>query len=423
MPSRRAVACVAGAALVLTALNLRPGVPSFGALLGEVQLATGMSSTLAGLVATLPPICFGLFGLVGGLLGRRFGTVPLLLSAMLLTIGGLAARIATDVPLVIVLFSVPALAGMALGNVLLPVAVRRWFPRQIGRATGMYSLSVTVGTALAAAVSVPIAQAAGSWRVGLGVWAVTPLLAIPPWLWLARRSTTAYAEPEEGQESDKELPLAAEEAAVVTAVAAPTTARVVTVHRHPKTWALTAFFGLQSLGAYVLFGWLPTIYRDAGITPGTAGLLLALVIMLGAPVSILLPELAGKRDDQRILVVGLLAATAAGYLGLLFAPSLAPWVWALLLGLGKGAFPLSLVLIGLRAATAAGTAQLSALSQGVGYLIAAGGPFATGMLYDATGSWTIPLLVLTGLLVPQLWCGLIAAKPGHVDDATGGGQR
>jgi MFS transporter, CP family, cyanate transporter len=402
---RRVVVLVAGAAILLTALSLRPAVTSFGALLREVQLATGMSSTVAGVLTTLPLICFGVFGLVGGWVGRRLGTAQALLAVAVLTALGLAARVATDVPLLVVLFSVPALVGMALGNVLLPVAVKRWFPRHIGRATGAYSMVMAVGAALGAAVSVPIAQVAGSWRAGLGMWAALALVAIPCWLWL--RSSNR------GGEEDVRLP---EEAVVLGVAEAHVGTQAVEVHRHLKSWALAGFFGLQAIGAYVLVGWLPTIYRDAGIDPHTAGLLLGLVMVLVAPISMLLPELAARRDDQRVLVLVLAASSTTGYIGLLVAPAGAPWVWAILLGGGFGAFPLALVLVGLRATTAEGTAQLSALSQGVGYLIAASGPFAIGALHDATGGWTWPLAVLIALLVPQLACGLAAAKPGYVDE-------
>jgi MFS transporter, CP family, cyanate transporter len=391
--SRRAVVLVAGTAIVLVALNLRPAVTSFGALLREVQEATGMSSTVAGVLTTLPPICFGAFGLVGGWFGRRLGTGPALLAAMALTAGGLAARVATDRPWVIVLFTVPALAGMAIGNVLLPVAVKRAFPRHVGRATGLYSMALALGTALAAALSVPIAQGLGTWRAGLGVWAVTPLLAVVPLLAIRRLAARAGA----------------------GADAVPRAVPPFLAYRHPTAWALAGFFGLQSLAAYVVMGWLPTIYRDAGVAPTTAGLLLALVMLLGAPISLALPELAARRDDQRSLVVGLAACAAGAYIGLLVAPAAAPVLWALLLGVGMGAFPLALVLIGLRSGTSDTTARLSAFSQGTGYLIAASGPLAMGALHDATGSWTPPLLVLIALLAPQLWCGLIAAKPGSVD--------
>jgi MFS transporter, CP family, cyanate transporter len=400
---RRAVVAVAGVAIVLTALNLRPAIPSVGALLREVQHATGMSSSTAGLLTSLPPVCFGVFGLAGGWLGRRFGTTTMLLAGMGLTTVGLLARVTSERPWLMVALTVPALAGLAFSNVLVPVAVKRWFPRHIGRATGVYSLCLSLGMATAAALSVPVAELAGTWRAGLGIWGLTALLAIPAWVWLRRQETLAAAVTAANGVKSKRTSRPSQ------------VAEAGSMRRSPKAWALAGFFGLQSLAAYVLFGWLPTIYQDAGISARGAGLLLALVIGLGVPISLLLPELASKRDDQRPFVVGLAAAAAAGYIGLLIAPLWAPWLWASLLGVGMGSFPLALLLIGLRARSSATTAQLSGLVQGAGYLIAASGPFAIGALHDFTGGWALPLMALIVLLVPQLWCGWIIARPGHVD--------
>jgi MFS transporter, CP family, cyanate transporter len=388
-------------AIFLTSVNLRPAVTSAGALLREVQLGTGMSGLEAGLLTTLPPVCFGAFGLLAGRLGRRFGTATTVALGLLLVAVSLVVRPMTDQAWWLLLWTVPALAGMAVGNVLLPVAVKRVFPTRVGRITGIYSFGLALGTAAAAGVTVPIATTAGSWRFGLAIWAVPALLAAIPWWWL--RVVRAPIPP----------PAAASATGAAPPPAAAPLARP--VHHGRQSWALAGFFGLQSLAAYVVMGWLPSIYQDAGIDPAHAGLLLALVVGIGAPISIVLPELAARRDDQRVWVVGLAAMAAAAYLGLLLAPAGAPVLWAVLLGVGMGAFPLALVLIGLRALTSEGTAKLSSLAQGAGYLLAASGPVAIGVLHDATDSWTPPLLVLLALLVPQVACGLVAGRAGHVD--------
>jgi MFS transporter, CP family, cyanate transporter len=390
-------ALLALAAIFLTSVNLRPAVTSAGALLRDVQAATGMSAVTAGVLTTLPPVCFGAFGLLAGRFGRRFGTARTVSVGLLVVAVSLVVRTLTDDGWWLVLWTVPALAGMAVGNVLLPVAVKGVFPTRVGRVTGLYSFGLAIGTAAAAGATVPIARAAGSWRVGLAIWAVPALLAAVPWWWLrtAPAVRAASASPPAPEPDGR--------------------ARSVPIHRGVLAWALAGFFGLQSLAAYVVMGWLPSIYQDAGIEPARAGLLLAIVIGIGAPISIVLPEMAARRPDQRPWVVGLAAMAAAAYLGLMVAPAAAPVLWAILLGTGMGAFPLALVLIGLRALTNEGTAKLSSLAQGAGYLLAASGPFAIGVLREATGSWTVPLLVLLGLLVPQVVCGLVAGREGHVD--------
>jgi MFS transporter, CP family, cyanate transporter len=402
----RAFAWLALVAIFLTAVNLRPAVTSAGALLREVQLGTGMSGFEAGLLTSLPPVCFGAFGLLAGRLGRRFGTATTVALGLLLVAVSLVVRTMTDQAWWLLLWTVPALAGMAVGNVLLPVAVKRVFPTRVGRVTGIYSFGLALGTAAAAGLTVPIATLASSWRFGLAIWAVPAILAAIPWWWL-RVVRAPIPIP---------TPAATTPAATTPAATPPAASPPARPLRHgPQSWALAGFFGLQSLAAYVVMGWLPTIYQDAGVDPARAGLLLALVVGIGAPISIVLPELAARRPDQRAWVVGLAAMAAAAYLGLILAPAGAPVLWAVLLGIGMGAFPLALVLIGLRALTSEGTAKLSSLAQGVGYLIAASGPMAIGLLRDATDSWTPPLLVLLALLVPQIGCGLVAGRAGHVD--------
>lgn len=384
---------------MLTAANLRPAVTSAGSLLPELRELTGLTAAASGLLTSLPPICFGLFGLVGARLGRRYGVAPTLVGAMVLTAVALVARVLVPSPAPLLLGTVAALAGMATGNVLLPVVVKRWFPDRVGAATGWYSVGLALGTAVAAAAAVPLADATGSVAMGLAAWAVPALLAALPWLWLRDRGSAARANPQAAVEP---LDRPARRA----------------LRRHPKALALLVYFGLQSSGAYALMGWLPTIYRDAGVAPDTAGALLALLMLVGVPVSLVLPVLAGRSDDQRRLVWTLGAMAVTGYTGLLLAPATTawlPWVWAVVLGVGMGAFPLALVLIGLRASGAAATAELSSFVQGGGYLVAAAGPFLIGVLSAASGGWDVPLLVLIGLQVPQVAAGTLVARPGAVD--------
>ena len=390
---------VAAVAIVLTAANLRPAVTSAGALLPELRDLTGLTAAGSGLLTSLPPICFGLFGLLGARLGRRYGVAPTLVGAMLLTAAALVARVVIPAPAPLLLGTVAALAGMATGNVLLPVVVKRWFPDRVGAATGWYSVGLALGTAIAAGAAVPLAEAAGSVPIGLAAWAVPALLAAVPWLWLRDRGSAARATP---QATTVPLDRAGRRA----------------LRRHPKALALLVYFGLQSSGAYALMGWLPTIYRDAGVAPDVAGALLALLMLVGVPVALVLPVLAGRSEDQRRLVWTLAATATTGYLGLLLAPAATPWLpwlWAAVLGVGLGAFPLSLVLIGLRASGAAATAELSSFVQGGGYLLAAAGPFVIGVLSSVSGGWDVPLLVLIGLQIPQLAAGALVARPGTVD--------
>lgn len=378
--------------ILLVALNLRPAITSVGALLSQVQAGLSMSGTTAGLLTTLPALCFGLFSAVTPRLSRRYGAHRVLLAAMVALVVGLALRPLAGSTPVFVLVSVVSLAGIAAGNVTLPVLVRTHFPRRIGLVTGLYTMVLNLGTALASAVAVPAAHLTGGWRGGLAVWAVVAVLGLVPWLGALRADPTR------------------------TAATAATGAARVRPGRTRLGWALAVYMGTQSLQAYVVFGWLAKIFADAGWSAGAAGLLVSLVTAIGMPIALLLPGLASRGRDQRPFVVGLIACYVVGYVGLLLAPHSGAIVWAVLIGIGGGAFPLALLMVGLRSRTPAGTSALSGFVQSVGYLIAAVGPFAVGFLHDATAGWVVPVLFLLAVLVPQLIAGLAAGRNRYIED-------
>ncbi|MFC9329907.1 CynX/NimT family MFS transporter [Kitasatospora sp. NPDC057015] len=379
-------------AITAAAFNLRPVVTSLGPLLKQVQADLGMSATVTGLLTAVPSLCFAVFGLAAPALARRIGPIAVVTAGTgAITLGVLARSFAGGTA-VFLLLTALALAGVAVANVLIPVVIKRYFPERVGPMIGLYSMALSAGTALAAAVTVPLTSAlGGSWRVGLGVWAVAGALALVLWLvtLLLRRERSGGA-----AGAVERLPIT----------------------RSRTAWALACFFGLQATGAYVTMGWMPKIFQDAGISSSTSGVLLALTMVVGVPVSFVLPNWAARRGDQRIFVVVLAACGIAGYTGLALAPAGAPWVWAALMGLSNCAFPLVLTMIGLRARTPGGVAQLSAFAQGLGYLISIPGPILIGSVYGATGQWYLPLGFLALLLVPQMAFGLRAALPRHIED-------
>ncbi|MFH9350132.1 CynX/NimT family MFS transporter [Kitasatospora sp. NPDC017646] len=380
-------------AIAAAAVNLRPVVTSLGPLLDQVRADLGMNPTLAGLLTAVPSLCFALFGFAAPAAARRIGPVAVVTAGMGAITAGVLARSFAGGTAVFLLLTALALAGVAVSNVLLPVVIKRYFPEKVGPMIGLYSMALSAGTALAAAVTVPLTSAlGGDWRYGLGVWAGLGALALLLWLpvLIARRERGEQA----GGAAAAKLPIT----------------------RSRTAWAMACFFGLQATGAYVVMGWLPKIFQDSGVDKGTSGVLLAVTMVIGVPVSFVLPNLAARRGDQRLFVVVLAACGIAGYAGLALAPAGAPWVWSVLVGLSNCAFPLVLTMIGLRARTSGGVAQLSAFAQGVGYLISIPGPILVGRIYQATGQWYGPLGFLALLLVPQMLFGLRAARARHIED-------
>ncbi|MFF4953809.1 CynX/NimT family MFS transporter [Streptomyces chattanoogensis] len=385
------------AGIVLAALNLRPAITSLGALLKEVREGLGMSGTVAGLLTSVPSLCFAVFGVAAPRLARRFGPGAIVCGGMAAIAAGLALRPFTGGTAGFLAASALALAGIAVGNVLMPVVIKSWFPDRVGPMTGLYSMALALGTSLAAAVTVPMTGAlGGSWQSGLAVWAALAAVAVLPWLAVVRRRSAAPGASADGAASAAEPP--------------------VRITASPTAWALAVFFGLQATAAYVTMGWMPQIFRDAGVSAGTAGVLLAVTMAMGVPLSFVLPRLATRMRHQGPLAVGLAACGLAGYAGLWLAPAAGAWAWALLMGIANCSFPLALTMIGMRSSSSAGVAKLSAFVQSVGYLISLPGPLLVGALYQHSGGWGLPIALMAGLLVPQMAVGMLAGRDRRIED-------
>jgi MFS transporter, CP family, cyanate transporter len=379
--------------IVVLAFNLRPAAVSVGPVLDEITTGLRMSPTTAGVLTTLPVLAFAGFGAVAPWLARVTGLHRVTLIALLAVVGGLGLRSRIDNVPAFLLLSLLGLAGMATANVLLPSLVKLHFPDRVGLLTSIYTTSLAVGLTLASVLTVPLSDAFGSWRWGLFAWAVTAAVAALPWFGLLRHDTAPESE-------SRSISLAA-------------------VARTRLGWGMALFFGFQSLQAYSVFGWFAQVYRDAGFSAGTAGLLLGAITAMSIPLSFWLPAWAARMENQTWLIVGLIACYPVGYVGLIVAPVAGAWLWAVLVGVAASVFPVVLTLIGLRARTSEGTAALSGFTQSVGYLVAALGPFGMGFLYDLTGGWNVPLTALIVLVVPQLIAALTVARPSYIEDAIG----
>ena len=349
--------------LILIACNLRPVFGSLSVVLPEIMRDTGLTSTGASMLTTLPILCLGLFSLPTPALARSFGAERVLLIALILIAFGTLLR-ATGSIFSLFLSAVLAGAGIAMGNVLLPSLIKRSFALKVALMMGLYTLAVCGGASAAAAFTVPMQLHwfEGAWPYALAVWAALGVLAILIWA-----PQAAHAKP----------------------VATDAAAHAGTLMRSALAWQVTFFMGLQSALAYIVMGWLAPILRERGIDSAEAGYLVATSILMQLAASLLTPPLAARLKDQRGFTLALSVMILAAFLGLLWGPlGLPMWGWAVLLGLGQGgSFALALSLIVMRSGSAQVTAQLSAMAQGWGYVLAAWGPLLVGLLHSLTGSY------------------------------------
>jgi CP family cyanate transporter-like MFS transporter len=400
--------------LVLAALNLRLAVTGLGPVLPDIRRDLHMNGTVAGLLTSLPALCFGVFGIAAPRMARRYGPSAVVLAGLAAIGAGLALRSLTTSTVPFLVTSALALAGSAVGNVLMPVLVKRYYPERLGTMTGLYSMSMAIGAGAGAALTVPLSRAAGdSWRAGFGVWAAVAALSVLPWVLVLSRRRDGPAPGAPTAPGGGAAAYATSRTPPPASAPPPPPPPLI---RSRTAWWLAAFFGLQATAAYTIAGWVPQIFRDAGVSATTAGLLLALIMGLGAPLGFVLPRLAARMRRQGPLVAVLGAFGLAGYAGLWLAPAGGAWLWAVLLGIANCAFPVALTMIGLRSRTSQGVARLSAFTQSVGYLICIPGPLVVGTLNEATGGWHLPLALLTALMAAQITAGWLAGRDRHVED-------
>lgn len=383
--------------LILIASSLRPAASSLGPVLAEVQAAFGLAEWQTGLLTALPGLIFAGCGFLAVPLLRRAGLFASLALSCALIAVGIGARVLVDSSLAFSVLTITALAGMSLGNVILPVFVKTRFPHRTHLGATTFTVSLGLGAMFPAFLTAPLAEHFDDWRVGLGAWVLVPLAALAAWIVL-RAAGSVPVLPRPSRDPQQ----------------APAPRRH--IHSTAKAKYMAMFFGLQSVNAYVQFGWLPQIYRDAGLDPVAAGVMLTIVTLGGLPGGFLAPQIIMRGLAPRFFLVSFSVSAVAGYLGLLLAPASAPVLWAVLLSYGGFAFPAALALITSRTREVSITARTSAFVQSTGYILAALGPLAVGALLGVSGSWTPPLILLIIVSALMGLTGYLSAAPGTVDD-------
>ncbi len=384
------------AAIVLSAFTLRLAVTAFSPLADRIGADLGYSTAVVGLFGMIPTAMFAAGGVLSPILTRWIGLERTALVAMLAAGVGQAVRAVVPSTWELLVCSALALAGMGIGNVVIPPLVKRYFSDRLAVLSALYITVVQAGTVLPALIAVPLADAHG-WRVSIGIWAVAAFVATLPWFGVLRGrrgrdvvDRTALPQ-RDGQGGGR-------------------------AWRSPVAWGMAGMFGMTSLISYSMFTWLPKVLRDAGASATFGGAMLGVFALIGLLVALVAPNLTARMRNPFPLVIGCAVCYFVAFAGLVLAPMAAPLLWVLLLGLGPSTFPMALTLVNLRSRTAAGSAALSGFSQGVGYLAACLGPLLFGVLHTWTGGWGAAFMfegVAVVLMVAGAWS---ACKPRMLED-------
>ena len=387
--------------ILLVALSLRTAVAAISPIIAEIDEDIPLTSVGIGLIGMLPPIFFAFSGLVGPFVSRRLGLEGAIVVSVGLMILGHSLRAASGSFPMLLIGSAVALLGVGVCNVMLPPVVKRYFPDRIGFVTATYATLMSVSTALPSVLAVPVSDSLG-WRFSLAIWAAVAATALVPWIVLLARHRRDRAAALLDENNEPEAPDAALEGRL---------------WRSPVAVAIAITFSVSTINAYASFAWLPQIIVDiADVGPGVGGNLLAVYSIAGLPASIVAPMLVARLRSPAWLIALGVALFVSGYLGLLFAPGSFTVLWVIFAGMGPILFPVCLVLINTRTRTHTGSVALSGFAQAVGYTIGAFGPLLVGVLHDATGGWTVPLVFLLVTSLAGLYGAVVLARPGFVED-------
>jgi CP family cyanate transporter-like MFS transporter len=395
------------AGIVLSAFNLRTAVTSLTPLLDQLGHLFGFGATMTGVFGMLPTAAFALFGVLTPGIAHRIGLERTALLAMALAAVGLLLRSLAGGSGALLAASAVALAGMGIGNIVLPPLVKRYFADRVGTVSTLYITVLQAGTILPALLAVPV-MAASNWQISLGLWSLFAVAAALPWigvLWIERRHDTPMA-----QMHDQAV-TGGDEAPELSAPAARGR-----VWRSPVAWGMALMFGMTSLVTYSMFTWLPKLLIESGGSEALGGTMVGLFSALGLVASLTMPALAVRMRNPYTVVLACAAFYAAAFSGLLWAPMAAPALWVALLGMGPSTFPLALTMINLRTRTPAGSASLSGFMQGVGYSLSCLGPLMFGLLHEHTHGWSWPFGFLVLCIGVLLVGGYLACKPRFLED-------
>ncbi|RUQ23313.1 CynX/NimT family MFS transporter [Kocuria sp. HSID16901] len=391
--------------VLLIASCLRPALTTIGPVLHEIGHDTGLGAGGLGLIGALPLLAFAVLSPVVSLPAQRIGIERVVLVALVILSIGILLR-STPGAVLLWLGTLLVGVGIAIGNVLVPVIVKRDFSRHVALMTGLYTAVLSTGAATASGFTAPLSHALpGGWRTALALWAIVPIVCAIWWAFLTRRARRA-----EFERSGSVLKAVTGAMPTIPSPVEPSASRQVSLWKTPIAWQVTVFMGLQSLMFYTAANWLPTIEATQGFTAAESGLHLFVMQIVGILGNLSVSFFAGSKPSQSWLAMILAGFLVVAVGGALVAPQ-AAILWASFIGIGcGGSFSLALTMIGYRTNSYAQTMKLSGMAQCLGYLMAALGPLLAGWFADLLGGWAPVLFVMLGLTVVHFIAGILAGR-------------
>lgn len=400
--SRRQGKALLVVGIILLALSLRYAVTGMSPFLPQIMADLQMGTAGATLLGMLPTLFFGAAGFAAPVLIRRTSLEWAAVIAMsLAALGTFLRALVGGAPLFLVLSAV-ALFGMGIGNVVGAPLVKKYFAERPAPMLTAFALLMQAGATIPAMLALPLANVGGGWRFSIGSWALLSVVAAIPWIiQLVKTTRENRAREADGNGEDQ------------TTESTSGSFGLGYLITNPIAIGTALFYAMASLITYAMLGWMPTILQSLGHDEGTAAAAFSVFTFLTLPMAAISPIVGSKMRNPFPYAAALTILPAIGFVGLLVAPELV-WVWAVLIGLIGGAFPLAIAMFNQRTRTSQGSGALSGFAMGVGYLAGTFGPLIGGWIFSATGGWNIALIVYAAAAVPMLIAAWMMSKPGRV---------
>lgn len=371
--------------VLLIAANLRAPVTGIAPMIELVSGSFQLSATQAGLLTTLPLIAFALFAPPSAYLAKRFGVEYTIFFALLFIAIGLILRSLGSVSNLFIGTGLIGI-GVSIGNVLLPIVVKRDFPMKVALMTSSYVLAMGIASALASAFSIPLANFHQlGWQWSLAALSILTFIAMIVWL---------------PQLSNNQKPNAVNDKASTS----------INLWSKSLAWQVSFYLGCGSYFTYTMVAWLPSLLVQAGYSSAEAGVIHGVFQIGTALPGIFIIPLVAKLADQRMPAFGICFIAGVASVGLLILPQFA-YMWSFLLGLSSGAwFILGLSFISFRTSSPLQATTLSGMAQFLGYLLAAIGPMLAGYLYGINNGWNEVIWMILIICITSGTIGLFAGR-------------
>jgi MFS family permease len=384
------IACSAATLLLVTNSLTLSGLAVYDeSLLRTLQESTGQTA-LRGPLKFRDLITFwgsGILAPLAGAFADRVGVRPLMVIGLaLLSAAYFAYGHVTSLGQIYAIHVLLALTLATCGLLVNVILVSRWFVRGRGLALGITLAGTSLGNALFPPLNAYLIEHFG-WRSAFESTSLIPLALIPIVLFIIRERPSDKGLVPPGDQTDSR-------GAGVSQYSGLTIAEAL---KSINFWVLALIAMCTFYSVLAVTTNLQLHMRSQGFSPQTAAAGSSVLFATGLVGKLLSGQIAESLGRKRIFV-GTLALMAIGAWFVTWAGPSSIWAALFCFGLGWGGL---YTLLQLLAADSFGIRHLGPILGTITVLDTFGGglgPYFTGLMYDRTGSYTIPFTVIASLV-------------------------